>query len=268
MDTVVVSRLLLSKKEDEANAAQHLLTEAAARSKDERDAAVRVLMAALDRDEQSVRRRANVAAWITPCLAFAATIGTLMSLRDDGHIFFAPFWIFLAGVGSNVGTALARRANRCSKLRMHIALALASHDNTRALGPLIEAFAAAGEDSERRAVTHALTGLLPFVAYGHESLLNDRQRDALNTALGRWNPNKAGTTDEEINGFVALVEVAARVGGKSAVAALTSLLAKGAKADDEWCLIRAAQAGLATLNERLERSNQVTANAPRFRTRP
>jgi hypothetical protein len=197
---------------------------------------------------------------------FAATVGVMASLRNDGYFFF-PFWILFAG-GGNVGTALGRRVNHCSKLRARTALALASHDDVRALGPLIEAYAATDGDSECRAVTEALKALLPFVARGHESLLNERQRDALNTSLGKWNPRKATTTTEEIDGFIVLVEVAACVGGKSAADALTSLLAKWATADDEWRLIRAAQAALATLNERLEGTHPVAAGASQFRTRP
>lgn len=267
MDTVVVTRLLVSKKEDEAVAAQRLLAEAAHASQAERDAAVAVLIEALKQDEKRVRRRNAVR--VAAGLGF---IGLIV-----GGIFFAFNWnggrhvpvIFYFIWPRLILNRFRRTEARCSLLRRHVALALAHHDDVRALGPLIEAYAAAGDDSERHAVAGAITGLLPFVACGHESLLNDRQRAALNTTLDRWNPNKAGTTDEDIDGFVALVEVAARVGDKSAADALTALLAKGAKADDEWRLIRAAQAGLATLlNERLGVTPQVTVGAPRSRARP
>jgi hypothetical protein len=267
MDTVVVSRLLLSKKEDEANAAQYLLADAAARaSQAERDEAVAVLLDALEKDERRVQRRTRAALWVAvgvPCIFGVAALLLAVSRRAGNVVLFVLCFNWL---GSMIGNLL--RAKRCSRIRARVALALTEHGDVRAVGPLIEAYLAAGSEDERGAVTRALNALLPFVAPGHESLLNERQRDALDTSLGRWNPRTATTTTEEIEGYIVLVEVAACVGGKSAADALTSLLAKWATTDDEWRLIRAAQAALATLNERLEGTHPVAAGASRFRTRP
>ena len=266
MDSVVVSRLLLSKKEDEANAAQRLLAESATRSRDERAAAVAVLVAALQRDEQRVKTRTTV-------LSSAASLGVFgayaagMYFLTKGHGGFFPFILFFFMGWRDFHW----RARRCSPLRTRIALALAEHGDVRALGPLVEAFVANRSEAPRPVVARALDALLPRFQPGDAAFLKPRQREALNTFLTNWTPEQKGiAATDNAQSLPALLRAAALVGDKKTVPVLTALIAKEGKYDHLGPVIETARESLATLNARYDAwaAPAGTANAPRFRTRP
>lgn len=275
MDTVVVSRLLLSKKEDEANAAQRLLTESAARTREEREAAVAVLVAALQRDEQRLQRRATVlrSAVIFGLVGlFAAWF--IWRIKSNGTGLF-PFWVFFILKGSYARHShrfTERRVRaRCSPLRARVALALAEHGDLRALGPLVESFAANLSEAPRPAVARAFDALLPRFQPGDAAFLNQRQRDALNAFLTNWTPEQKGITPlDNAQSLPALLRAAALVGDKNTVPALTALIAKEGKYDHLGPVIEAARESLSTLNARYDAwaAPAGTASLPRLRTRP
>ncbi len=266
MDTVVVSRLLLSKKEDEASAAQRLLTESAARTRDEREAAIAVLIAALQSDEQRLKTRMTVLgsmAGLGVLSLYATSLYLLM--KSHGVNPFLFFWVVFKW------QPLKWRARRCSPLRARVALALAEHGDLRALGPLVEAFAANRSEAPRPVVARALDGLLPHFQPGDAAFLNQRQRDTLNTFLTHWTPEEKGIAPlDNAQSLPPLLRAAALVGDKETATALTALIAKEGKYDHLGPVIEAARESLAALNARFEgwAAPAATASPPRFRTRP
>lgn len=268
MDRVVVSRLLLSKKQDEAVAAQHLLADAAARSQDERDEAVSVLIAALKRDERRVQQRMRAAWWAIVSVPLIFGMVGVWSAWHNARGFTPPFWVlWLFGPGIRNNT-FQRRARRCSKTRARVALALAEHNDLRALGPLVEVYDANLPEAPRYSAVAALNNLLPHVSPGDTVLLNDRQRDAMNTLLKQWHPVKRGrTTAEEAEGFVALLRVAALTGDEDTEPALVSARNRLTATGTERLVTEAARLSLETLRARLE-GPATAGGPPRFRARP
>lgn len=266
MDTVVVSRLLLSKKEDEANAAQRLLAESAARSRDEREAAVAILIEALQRDEQRVKTRATVldsAAGLTVLSLYIASVFFLV--RPHGVNIVLSLWFI------SRWRPLNWYRGRCSPLRARIALALAEHGDLRALGPLVEAFAANRSEAPRPVVARALDALLPRFQPGDAAFLNQRQRETLNTFLTKWTPEQKGIAPlDNAQSLPALLGAAALVGDKNTVPALTALIAKEGRYDHLGPVIEAARESLTVLNARFDAwaAPAGSGNLPRFRTRP
>jgi len=274
MDSVVVSRLLLSKKEVEANAAQRLLSESAARSRDERAAAVAILITALQRDEQRLKTRATVlrsAAFLVSVGFYFSWFDWITESNNPGPLLLV-FWAFFNQ--EKCARHLLRRNMarlRCLALRARIALALAEHGDLRALGPLVEAFAANRSEAPRPVVARALDALLPRFQPGDAAFLNPRQRDTLSTFLTNWMPERKGIASlDNARSLPALLRAAALVGDKNTVPALTALIAKEGKYDHLGPVIAAARESLSTLNARYDAwtAPAGTANAPRFRTRP
>jgi hypothetical protein len=267
MDRVVVTRLLSSKKEDEANAAQRLLIEAAYSSQAERDEAVAVLLDALEKDERRIARRARAALWAAISLhSLFAIIAVLSILHHVKAVL--PFLVLVWSAGNAIGV-YTLTAKSCSKTRVRAALALATHDDLRALGPLIEAFAAAREAPERVTINEAIEGLFPRVRPGDDTLLNGRQSALLQTALMNWSPNWfTATKDVEADGLVLLLEVAALVGDKNMVPALTAVAGRTPNRESDKRVIQAAHASLAALNARLDGHNPPVIGPVRFGNRP
>lgn len=183
MDRVVVTRLLSGKKEDEASAAQCLLADAAVRaSQAERDEAVAVLTAALEKDERRVQRIKWAILFALLSVNVACVVSGLLLLASGYNRHFPVFLVFLpVQIGSMANLFFWLRA-RCSPIRVRSGLALARHGDPRALGPLIEAFAAAREGADRATINEAINGLLSSVQPGDDTLLNGRQSALLQTS--------------------------------------------------------------------------------------
>jgi hypothetical protein len=268
MDRVVVTRLLSSKKEDEASAAQHLLADAAVRaSQTERDEAVAVLLDVLEKDERRIARRARAALWAAISLhSLFAIIAVLSILHHVKAVL--PFLVLVWSAGNAIGV-YTLTAKSCSKTRVRAALALARHGDLRALGPLIEAFAAAREAAERVTINEAIEGLLPRVRPGEDTLLNGRQSALLQTALMNWSPNWfTATRDVEADGLVLLLKVAALVGDKNMVPALTAVAGRTPNRESDKRVIQVAHASLATLKARLDEHNSPVTGPLQFGNRP
>lgn len=223
MDTVVVSRLLASKNETESVAAQRLLSDAATAVPAERDKAIALLVAALDKDEQRIRRPTRVAMWFVGVGGFCCAVGAVAAVVE-GHKGVVPV-VFLPVHALNLMSVLSKGRASCSALRARVALALAAHGDARALGPLIDAWAADRKEAPRPQVTAALNDLLGHVRPGDTGLLNERQRTLHNTRLSRWDPNKNSRdrADEDADGLVALLGAAALVGDASTLAAVRTV---------------------------------------------
>ena len=270
MDRVVVTRLLSSKKEEEASAAQHLLADAAARaSQAERDEAVAVLLAALEKDERRIRRNKCAVLFALLGVSVVCLVSGLLLIASGYNRRFPVFLVFLpVQIGSMASLFFSFRKH-CSPVRVRAGLALARHGDPRALGPLIEAFAAAREETDRAAINEAISGLLPGVRPGDDRLLNGRQQELLQIVLRNWSPNWfTAAKDEEADGLVHLVNLAALIGDKSTVPALAAVADRTPNRESDKRVIEAAQTSLAALNARLNEHIPTVAGLPRFRARP
>lgn len=251
MDTVVLSRLLASKNKEEASAAERLLAEAATQSQAERAAAVAVLVAALEQDERRVKARsvAGGAVGIGAVGAFAAGIVWAATAHGSG---FFPFWVFFIINGRDPGRALIKRAARCSALRARVALALAQHGDVRAIGPLVEAWAANRAEAPRPAVTDAIESLLPAIRAGALVLRSERQSTLHDALLARWNPRRQpAPTPDETNGILTLLRLAALVGYKDTEAAVMAITRRHPENAADWRVIEEAWTALATISKRV-----------------
>ncbi len=268
MDRVVVTRLLSSKKEDEASAAQHLLADAAARaSQAERDEAIAVLVAALEKDERRIARVRRTLLGVLVGIA-SATLAVAVTLIALGYGSRFPFPVLLFPLQFlySVAIVLKDRKN-CSLVRARAGLAFAEHDDLRAVGPLVEAFGANVPAAPLPVVSGALKRLLPRVSPGDTNLLNDRQRHALNTLLREWDPVKVVARPEEVaEGIVTLLRLAALVGDKGAELAVAAVRGRQATTDRDRHVVGVACVSIEEIRARLDGRAPVTA--PSFPFRP
>jgi len=264
MDRVVVTRLLSSKKEEEASAAQHLLADAAVRaSRAECDEAVAILLAALQKDEWRIQRRERAALWVSivGSLCALGIIAIAVTSRRVGT--FIPSIVCFVWSGNVISSLL--RAKHCSPVRARVALALAEHEDLRAVGLLVEAFGAGLPAAPVPVMSGALKRLLPRVSPGDNDLLNNRQRAALNTLLREWDPQKVVARPEEVaEGIVALLCLAALVGDKNTELAIAAVRGRQAMADRDRQVVAAACARIQEIRVRLD----AQAAARRMRARP
>jgi len=268
MDTVVVTRLLLSKKEDEASAAQRLLTGAARSSQAEREEAVAVLLAVLEGGERRSRRNKWVKLSSLLALNVICVVGGWF-LIAFGHSRRFPVILFFfpAQIANVVSTFLLSR-KRCSPGRARAGLALAEHDDLRAVGPLVEAFGANVPEAPIPVVSGALKRLLPRVSPGDADLLNDRQRNALNTLLCEWNPEtSAKNPDEAAEGLIVLLRLAALVGDKGTEFAVAAVRGRQATKDHDRHVVGVACVCIEEIRARLDTQAAAAGGPSRFRAR-